>query len=403
MLDRLSDADPELRPKRIAQTSEAGESVRHLTYEDLEAYVAGRLAPARLQYCGAHLDSCDACRAELEDLRTFKSELSGFQRSEPLGRKSGRRKRRPGVALPLAAAAAAAIAVAAISVAFWWWREKPRTNKAPVALSVTHAPTPAPVAPSVTHAPTPAPVALSVTHAPTPAPVALSVTRAPTPAPVAAIQTPTRDSQLSDEIAALPADVRPAVSEVIQHGKLQLPADAGRLRESAPTFPDVAKGNTGFALLGPFGEAIAETRPEFRWQPLAGAIRYRVVIVDAGLHPVRRSPGLRTTSWRPRRSLRRGRTYLWQVTATLRGGSRVVASGPPGPEAVLRIIPRQLADEIAQFRQEHEDAHVVLGALYAQAGMLTASADELRKVPSGDSSYGIAQALLASLPSTSAF
>jgi len=97
--------------------------------------------------------------------------------------------------------------------------------------------------------------------------------------------------------------------------------------------------------------------------------------------------------------LRRGQTYLWQVTATLRGGSTVVASAP---EALLRIIPNKLADELAQFQREHHDAHLVLGALYAQAGMLTESADELRKVPSGDSSYGTARALLESLPSTSA-
>jgi hypothetical protein len=78
-------------------------------------------------------------------------------------------------------------------------------------------------------------------------------------------------------------------------------------------------------------------------------------------------------------ALRRGQTYLWQVTATLRGGSSVVASGLPSPEALLRIIPSKLADELAQFRQGHEEAHLVLDALYAQAGMLTESADAQRR------------------------
>jgi len=211
--------------------------------------------------------------------------------------------------------------------------------------------------------------------------------------PTAGIQT--RDTRLADEIAVLPADVRPAVSEAIQHGKLPLPTDLSQYRGRAHTRLGAPEVNTGFALLGPFGEAIAETRPEFRWQPLAGAIRYSVAIVDAGLHPVQRSPALRTTRWRPRRPLRRGKTYLWQVTATLRGGSKVVSSAP---EALLRIIPQKLADELAQFRQGHEEAHLALGALYAQAGMLTESADELRKVPPGDSSYSTARTLLESLP-----
>jgi hypothetical protein len=324
----------------------------------LEAYLEGRLSPARLKHCGTHLDSCDACRAELEDLRTFKTDQAGFTRSEPGRRDVGRGRRRRGLTLPLAAAGAT-IVVAAISAVLWWKLERPRANKTPVALTVTHS---------------------------------------PAPVPTASVQT--RDTRLADDIAALPADVRPAVSEAIQQGKLRVPTDLSQFRGRAHTLPGAPEANTGFALLGPFGEAIAETRPEFRWQPLAGAIGYSVAIVDARLHPVQHSPALRSTAWRPRRPLRGGQTYLWQVTATLRGGSTVVASGLNSPEALLRIIPRKLADELARFRQGHEEAHLVLGALYAQAGMLTASADELRQVPPGDSSYGTARTLLESLPST---
>jgi hypothetical protein len=348
-----------LQAKLPTQSGGVEESIRHLTHADLEAYLEGRLPSARLEHCGTHLDSCDACRAELEDLRTFKTDLAGFARSEPDRRASERRRRRRGLTLPQVVAVAT-IVVAAISTVLWWRWERPRANKASVAVTGTHS---------------------------------------LAPVPAAAIQT--RDTRLADEIAALPADVRPAVSEAIQHGKLQFPTDLSQFRGRAHTLLGAPEANTGFALLGPFGDAIAETRPEFRWQPLAGAIRYSVAIVDAGLHPVQRSPALRTTGWRPRRPLRRGQTYLWQVTATLRGGSTVVASGTPSPEAFLRIIPHKLADELAQFRKGHEEAHLVLGALYAQAGMLTESADELRKIPPGDSSYGTARTLLKSLPSTS--
>ena len=347
--------DSGLQDKPTAQSGGVEESIRHLTSADLEGYLQGRLSPAPLKHCRTHLDSCEACRAELEDLRTFKSNSAGFSRSEPERRELGRGRRRRTLALP-AAAAIATIAVAATSAVFWWRHERPPANKTSVAVAVTH-------------------------------PVA--------PVPTASVQT--RDTRLADEVAALPADVRPAVSEAIQHGKLQLPTDVSQLRGRAHTLLGAPDANAGFALLSPFGEAIAETRPEFRWQPLPGAVKYSVAIVDAGLHPVQRSPALRTTSWRPRRPLRRGRTYLWQVTATLRGRSTVVASTP---EALLRIIPNKLADELAQFRKGHEDAHLVLGALYAQAGMLTESADELKKVAPGDSSYSTARTLLESLPAT---
>jgi predicted anti-sigma-YlaC factor YlaD len=244
-------------------------SVRHLNHEDLEAYANGRLPAARLDDCSTHLDSCDACRAELEDLRLFQSEQATFPRAEPARRELGRR-RRSGKLTLAQAASLGVIFVAAGSAVLWWRHESPRAKTTPAAVSVAQAPA---------------------------APRTLTASVAPTVLPAAST-------------AQIPT--------------VQLPA---------------IQANTGFALLGPFGEAISETRPEFTWQPLAGAVRYSVVIVDAGLHPVQRSPALRTTAWRPRRPLRRGRTYLWQVTATLRGGSKVVASRPSPSEAALQIIP----------------------------------------------------------------
>jgi hypothetical protein len=289
--------DATLQDRPTAQSGGVEESIRHLTYDDLEAYFAGRLSPARLQHCSTHLESCEACRAELEDLRTFKSDMPGFPRAEPDRRELKRGRRRRSVTAPRAVAIAT-IGVAAIAAVLWWGRERPRANKTSVAVTVTHSP-------------------------------AL--------VPTAGIQT--RDTRLADEIAAPPADVRPAASAAIQRDKLQQPTDLNQVRGRAHPLLEAPGANTGFALLAPFGEPIAETRPEFRWQPLAGAIRYSVAIVDAGLHPVQRSPALRKTGWRPRRPLRRGKTYLWQVTATLRGGAKVVASGPQSPGALLRIVP----------------------------------------------------------------
>ncbi|MFL6601352.1 MAG: anti-sigma factor family protein [Steroidobacteraceae bacterium] len=257
--------DLELHDEPIARSGDVEEPIRHLTHDDLEAYFEGRLPSARLNHCRTHLDSCEACRAELEDLRTLKSDMAGFSRAEPARREPGRARRRRRLTLPQAAAMGT-IVVAAIAAALWWTWERPRANKTSVAMTVAH-------------------------------PLAA--------VPTAGTQTPDRGN--ANEIATLSPTSRP-------------------------------EPNKSFALLGPFGETIAETRPELRWQPLAGAIRYSVAIVDMGLHPVQRSRALRTTSWRPRRPLRRGQTYLWQVTATLRGGSKVVASSP---EALLRIIPDQ--------------------------------------------------------------
>jgi anti-sigma factor RsiW len=298
VLDQLPDTDSMLEPKSTAQSGGVAGSTRHLIPEELEAYANGRLASARLDHCRIHLDFCDACRAELEDLRNFKSELSGFQRSEPSPRELGRSKRRRGLTLPQAVSVATIVVLAGAAI-FWWERGSLWGSKTPAA--------------------PPSPAAANVRS---------------------------RDTLVADELTALPDDARSAVSKPVQHGTLQLQTDATRLRGRTPSPSGALQANTGFSLLGPFGESISETRPEFSWQPLPGAIRYSVVIVDVGLHPVQRSPSLRKTVWRPRRPLRRGRTYLWQVTATLRGGSKVVASEPSTSETLLQIVPLKLADEM---------------------------------------------------------
>jgi hypothetical protein len=296
VLDQLSDTDVELSP------AQSGGAIRHLGPEDLESYASGRLTSARLNDCQTHLESCEACRAELEDLRIFKSEMSGFPRAEPQRRAA--RKRRSGLTLP-AAASIATMFVAVGCTVLWWRHQSPRADKtASAAAPSTSVASPAAgVAPAAARATAAAAPAAAPAAPAAPATPAAVVTAARLPAPPAASDTQTHNTRL-----------------VAEH--------AGQAPQRAPAAPLAAKTSTEFALLGPNGAALAETRPEFSWQPLVGAVRYRVVIVDAGLRPVQRSPLLRKTVWRPRRPLRRGRTYLWQVTATLRGGSKVVASAP---------------------------------------------------------------------------
>jgi hypothetical protein len=320
VLDQPLETDSELKPKRTAALRGVEESVRHLSHEDLEAYVHGRLPPARLNQCSAHLDSCLACQAELEDLRTLESEASAFAHPQPLGRELERRRKRRTLTLGQTATVAI-IFVAVASTAIWWGRDRLAAKKPPVAATIAQT--------------APPPLA-TVTQIPPP-PLATVPSAASSP-PVATAQP--HDTRTAGQVSAPPASAKPGVAGSIQHGTSQPPADLSRSRGPAPTPTGAPQTNEGFALLSPFGEAIADPRPEFHWTPLAGAIRYSVAIVDERLHPVQHSHALRTTSWRPRRPLRRGHTYLWQVTATLRHGSTVVASGPSSSGALLRISPK---------------------------------------------------------------
>lgn len=354
MLDQLSDTETVQRPKSldkpgVAKSIDVEDSVRHLPQTDLEAYANGRLPSARLDFCRTHLESCDACRAELEDIRTYQTNLPGIQRSDTSMRGPGRKRRRNSPALPLLAAATVVV-VAGVSTVVWWHHKSSGANKTP---AVASNPTPPAATPPVVTAQTP------VTHV----------------------------------AAALPADVRPAAADTIQHGKVPPPTAVTRPRERASS-----AAQPTFALLGPIGKTTLETRPEFTWQPLPGAIGYTVEIVDTGLHPVLHSPGLRGTNWRPRHPLRPGETYFWQVTATLHGGAKVAASQPSLSETALKIAVPKLTDDMERFKQGHLDAHLVLAAMYAQSGMHNESAEELKKIAPGDPGYNLARVMLKSLP-----
>jgi anti-sigma factor RsiW len=289
VFNQLADTDSAQHSKVSAPVGDTEESFRHLSHEDLKAYTDGRLTETRLNDCRAHLDACEDCRAELEDLRTWKSDLSAFPRPTLSGPTVESRKRRRGLALIYPASLAVISAAAIVVASLMWGRGGTRANRTSATL------------------------------------------------PAHSVQA--NDTRLAAAIATPSGDHKSVTATEIQHGTAQPATDVNRSRARAPNSPGAPEANTGFSLLGPFGETISETRPEFRWQPMVGAIRYSVRIVDAGLRPVQRSPSLRTTAWRPRRPLRPGRTYLWQVTATLRGGKKVVASSPSAAEALLRIAP----------------------------------------------------------------
>ena len=344
MLDQLSDTETVPRPKVKAPPGNVEETVRHLSRQDLQAYSSDQLQPARLKFCQDHLDSCEDCRYELEDLRTLKCDMSASQRPESSAYQyvPERRKRRRGIALPVAASAVTLVAVA-VAAALWWGHGKinitsgtsvlvaqvPALPTAPGAstVSVTSTAPNAPMAPAAAralYAPT-VPTAPTVAAAPaTPTPHAgLFSTLTQTLRGLRVAHAASAPPPVAPTTASTPSPVVAVAAGAAQHGMPQPGTDVGQVRGHAP-----AETNKAFALLSPSGDAVYDPRPQFSWQPLPGAIGYTVTIVDSGLHPVQHSPAMRANSWRPRKPLRLGQAYLWQVTATLHGGRKIVASAP---------------------------------------------------------------------------
>jgi len=438
----------------ISGSPVAGSAIRHVSQGDLDAYITGQLFGPRLDFCRTHLDSCDECRAELEDLRNFKSSQAGLSIGGSLRRELDRRKRQKQLKAA-ATAAAVTVVVAAAAAVGWFEFVKPRLHgaaavaasgaaaaparngaqaassadtqtSAPAVATTTAvaarpgvataqqataapqataaqpnaeahdtriasarpratpaaAPSAVPVAQPRGAAPATVPAAATVQptapqpHAtPTAQPRGTAVASAQQPvaqprtaamaasnqvtgAPQAAIQsrgtapaTATTQPigtarQAAQTVSAMASAAGNQAAGTTQPARQAANTSQARAAQApavqAPAMAAAAAGapaaSTTFALLGPFGDEISDDRPEFTWQPLAGATKYAVILVDEGLRPVAHTR-VKTTSWRPRKPLRRGRTYLWQVTAILHNGTKVIGTGPTSVEARIHIAP----------------------------------------------------------------
>jgi len=102
------------------------------------------------------------------------------------------------------------------------------------------------------------------------------------------------------------------------------------------------------------------------------------------------------TAWTVTPPLARGQSYSWQVKA-IKDGQQFQAPKPPAPQARFRVLGGQQADEIVRARRSYGSSHLVLGLMYARAGLLDEAARELRALQSANPNSDVARRLLASI------
>lgn len=355
-----ADLQTALQNKLAVGTAYLRTKTEHLSYEQMEAYVDGKISKADQASLRVHLEFCKTCSEELRDLNTFKAELTP---SNELGgqafwaRFAARWFRVPRVAFALSACGIVALA---ISVGIWR-KGSPNHGPSPQTANIHPAGNGQFAKPSLTG------------------------------------------------INELAPDEQAAIAEAISNERIKFPEALQELKHAGPeVLLGQAEETLQFKLFTPISEVVANDRPLFRWQPLAGgsslhaapprrAISYSVAIFDLELNEVQSSPALHATQWTPDRPLKRGQAYLWQVTARLSEGKSVTAPSPPNPEARFQILDQKRADEIARFRAAHPQSHIALGILEAQAGLLESAETELQQVPESATDYALAQKLLKSI------
>jgi hypothetical protein len=148
-----------------------------------------------------------------------------------------------------------------------------------------------------------------------------------------------------------------------------------------------------FSVIGPVRMVTLSDRPTFRWSQLDGATAYVVEIYDEEFDLVATSPQITDNRWRAPQSLKRGRTYAWQVKA-VKDGQELFTPQPPAPQAKFRILDEARAKELARARRAFASSHLTMGLLYAQAGLLDEAEREFRELQRANPDSAVAGRLL---------
>lgn len=367
----------------------------HLQYEQLAAYVDRELSGVEREVVESHLSHCESCLEQCEELRAFAARLSTYPDKEyapavvpSLWERISRLLdigMLAGLAPALRIAGAMALVLLIALPAFFIWRglsSRETTNE--VASDPASVPTTAVTPPRKAASPQP-----SVEEKPLPAPVQLALNDGGKQIALDA------QGRLvgGDELSA--AD-RQRVLSALKSKSIPVAASV----EFGSTRGTLMGGPTErtFNLLTPISKIVTSERPVLRWQKLAGAESYRVEISDPAENykEVATSPALTTNEWKVDVPLERGRVYTWQVVA-LKSGEEIKAPSPDAPEAKFKVLEQSRLSEIERAKRKYAGQHLILGLLYADAGLLDEAERELQALVAANPDSAAARSLLRSL------
>src|SRR5207247_338866 len=132
--------------------------------------------------------------------------------------------------------------------------------------------------------------------------------------------------------------------------------------------------------VAPSSTVIDELQPRFEWNGFEGE-DYQVALY-ANDQEVARSARQASTWWVVPLPLQRGKTYRWQVPARQCCRSVTIPS-PPAPPAVFRVLDAVQHDELARAEAQYPHDDLLLGILYARAGILDRARRHLSRLPAG--------------------
>jgi hypothetical protein len=380
----------------------------HFDYETLAAYIDKTLDSEMREIADIHLTVCNDCRRELNSLAAFRKESEPELKvrygpdtpSSVTGWFSSLWNWPPVVWKP--AHTFAMLIIIGLAIAAMMFLIKPGSDKKSTAGDLTGlAPSPSPAAST---SPSPNDSDKSITRSPEPGstPKPNSITsqvqsKPPHHQSGQRNRTKLRARFPAETVVALNDDGRRV--SIDSSGRLRGLGDLSpELQQSIEEFltaeevkrPDILAEINGvksdlrgtgdkpsLGLLSPVGVVIAEDRPVFKWEPLAGATAYRVQVSDSPSREPISSDLLpeTVTQWTPVEALRRGKVYSWIVIATV-DGKEVVSPSVSTPEVKFKVLEEERARELSLLKRVN--SRLALGVFYSREGMLAEAEREFQ-------------------------
>jgi anti-sigma factor RsiW len=388
--------------------TEAQQPLRHLAFEELDAYVSERLDDVEREIIANHLHICAQCHDEAQDLRSFKSSLEA-QIPSPAGKPIASASASPNLVERLKAwlrvlfyqpAFQIAVALVIVATAIFFLILPARREAADLRARLTRLEQENLELQKQSATLADLQMQLETLRQEN---EALQIAQPITELPASALAlkdaggTVTIDADGTLQgFASLSSANQQLIKNALQSGRIMMPATISEVATKAGVLMSSASPGVSFALQSPVGTFVQSSRPVFRWRGLTGATSYVVTVYDAGFRVVVKSDDLTKTEWIPASELERGITYRWQVTANV-NGKQMKSPVPPAPEARFKVIESAKADEVQRLRQILANSHLATGVLYAQAGLLDDAERELQELLRANPQSAVVKRLLQSV------
>lgn len=360
----------------------------HLEFEQLAGYVANKLDEVEREIADNHLAACDFCAQEVQELKLLQRDLSvplvaPYPQPKNTWWTRARQSWSAGSFQRMWAPALALSTLILLTVVGVWWQR--RNGETSVAQQSSSAPSQV-SGPTTSGDAKPVPPTALIVEAPE------SLLALNDNGQTIGLD---KDGRLTAALA-LPPVHREMLAATLSQQRLALPPALKLLAQTARTLKGNEPGSPSFSVLAPIGVVLRSDRPLFRWQAVAGASNYTVAVFDEDFNAVQNSGSLTQTQWHAAQPLPRGRILLWQVTAHV-GDKQITAPAAPAPEARFQILAAKSAAELQRAQREFPNSHLLLGTLYAQAGLIEEAAREFQALQAENPQSTVIKKLLQQL------